>query len=111
MEAGLLLATLISKVYPLVVAILVFMEAGLLQQSQIFVAGLNSQVAILVFMEAGLLPYSDIANVLKILRRNPSFHGSGFTTMKYLRQPTRAFMVAILVFMEAGLLRLKAQVL
>ncbi len=38
--------------------ILVFMEAGLLQQSQIFVALIKSELT----------------------SRNPSFHGSGFTT-------------------------------
>ena len=86
------------------VAILVFMEAGLLQWSE-YIPHRNVQiVAILVFMEAGLLrepqKYSRIGN----WRRNPSFHGSGFTTISINRYSTGSIKVAILVFMEAGLL-------
>ncbi len=89
MEAGLLLSFIIDDTnFFVVVAILVFMEAGLLLAVTIIFKKLQKLVAILVFMEAGLL-------------RNALWTG-GTNAINH---------VAILVFMEAGLLHFVLKVI
>ena len=82
------------------------MEAGLLQEAVAPMYTISSVCRNPSFHGSGFTTHICVRTLhRKVKRRNPSFHGSGFTTGSEMTSPGFTIVkVAILVFMEAGLL-------